>query len=89
MTTDTTAVTVGVTNDNKTDSVLTGTITPPTDDATDPAITTTYNKDTSTGGTTTGVLFIGMYKQTSDTVQTYPLNNLWHTCTTGLYVCVC
>jgi len=89
--TDTTAVTVGVTNNNKTDLVLTGTITTPTDETTDPAITTTYTKadlHTSTGGTTASVLFIGMYKQTSDTVQTYPLNNLRHTCTRGLYVCV-
>jgi len=42
VTTDTTAVTFGDTNDNKTDSVLTGTITTPTNEATDPAITTTY-----------------------------------------------
>ena len=78
MTTDTTAVTVGVTNDNKTDSVLTGTITTPTDEATDPTITTTYTKadiHTPTGGTTTGVTFIGMYKQTSDTVNITDLSH--------------
>jgi len=40
-----------------------GTITTPTDDATDPAITTAYTKPdlhTSTGGTTTGVTFIAV-----------------------------
>jgi len=62
MKTNTTAVTVGVTNDNETDLVLT---TNPTDDATDPAITTTDTKphtQTSTGGTTTttDITFIGM-----------------------------
>ena len=60
---DATAVTVGVTNENETDLVLT---TNPTGDATDPAITTTDTKPpthTSTGGTTTttDVTFIGTY----------------------------
>jgi len=71
---ETTAVTVGV-PDNKTDLDLTGTITTPTDDATDPAITTAYTKPdlhTSTGRATTDTTFIGMYKQTLDTVQAYP-----------------
>jgi len=68
-----------------------GTITTPTDDATDPAISTAYTKldlHTSTGGATTATTFIGMYKQTSDSVQTYPLINLWCTCTRELYVCL-
>ena len=62
MKTDTTPGTVGVTNENETDLVLT---TNPTDDATDPAIVTMDTKlpmQTSTGGTTTttDITFIGI-----------------------------
>ena len=55
-----------------------GTITTPTNEATVPTITTTYTKadiHTSTGGTTTGVTFIGMYKQTLDTVNITDLSH--------------
>ena len=62
MKTDTTVGTVGVTNENETDMVVT---TNPTDDATDPANTTMATKpptQTSTGGTTTttDITFIGI-----------------------------